>query len=143
MFNNSQILILIKPLLTKRNPKMNKLLLSSLLLLAISQSLSFPVDFVSLENTERSMISRFRNWHPYVEYNRDLMKIAQEEAMRMAKLGKLEMPDFNFGKDKYYTGHCYRVLSYDVDLTNSSNLYFFMRLYYSYILSFYFIQFHF
>ncbi len=49
----------------------------------------FPVSLRAIEGCERSLISKFRNWHPYVSYNTDLMKIAQSEAERLSTLGNL------------------------------------------------------
>ena len=80
---------------------------------------SFPVDFHGLEMTERSRISKFQNWHSDVLYNTDLMRIAKNEAMRLARLGKLEAPTFTLG-GKNFLGHSTRITGYDVDFKTSN-----------------------
>lgn len=97
---------------------MKHIICFALILITLNNVISFPVDFFGLEMTERGQISKFRHWHPYVLYNTDLMDIAQNEAVRLARLGRLEPPKFNLS-GRNFVGHAKQVTGFDVDLSIS------------------------
>ena len=79
------------------------IMIKSILLISIICSVRSERTFDSsikmdgLEMTERSQISRFRNWHEFVVFDDNLSAIAQMEAKRLSDLGRLSEPDL-YGK---------------------------------------------
>ena len=88
-----------------------------ILLLVVVISVKCQVDYYGIEMTERGQISKFRNWHDYVQFDDSLMALAKQEAERLAAIGRLEKPQINTLKN--YVGHSKKLTGKIVDAASS------------------------
>ena len=98
--------------------------IKTIIIILLIFHLNLAINLEDLEMTERNEISAFQKEHGFVNYDDILSSVAEEEAQRLARLGKLAIPKINYSKK--YVGYSKKIEQLYITSYNSSKIYIYL-----------------